>query len=31
MTDAETISQLAPHDHVFLGKDHEKPNAEPGR
>jgi cation diffusion facilitator family transporter len=24
MTDAETIFQLAPHDHVFLGKDHHK-------
>src|SRR6202022_2932692 len=24
MTDAETIFQLPPHDHVFLGKDHDK-------
>src|ERR1700738_747829 len=24
MSDAETIFQLPPHDHVFLGKDHEK-------
>src|SRR6195256_2601491 len=24
MSDAETIFQLPPHDHVFLGKDHDK-------
>src|SRR6202022_4204871 len=30
MSDAETIFQLPPHDHVFLGKDHDKAERRPG-